>query len=260
MASDVSSLNRPKVSFLEGAIGKPAQSFHMMIGKDCRYDAYAWLDPIPEKIQHAITSSNEVVCSWKEACPIPKQDLAYMQIPHWDFEGRLIKGEIILHREVASYTMKVFAEAAEEGFPIEKMWLIENFGADDDRSMEANNSSGFCFRAKTGHSLTTTMPLESYSLHALGLAFDVNTLFNPYVKGNTVCPKTATAYVDRNVIKKGMIAASSALTKAVLKEGGAWGGDWKSLKDYQHYEFKLALIKNKYSVEKKVEKKESKES
>lgn len=57
------------------------------------------------------------------------------------------------------------------------MTLIDNYDADDERSMTANNTSAFCYRTVAGSTKLST--------HSRGLAVDINPLYNPYVKSKT---------------------------------------------------------------------------
>jgi hypothetical protein len=90
--------------------------------------------------------------------------------------------------------------------------------------MEANNTSSFNYREVTGGG--------RLSNHAYGRAVDINTFFNPYVKGSIVLPRGAT--YDPKVA--GTFTAESRLVREFLRLGWAWGGNWTSPRDYQHFE------------------------
>ena len=60
------------------------------------------------------------------------------------------------------------------------MRLIDDYGGDDDRSMAANNTSGFNCRRVAGQS--------SWSAHAYGEAIDLNPVQNPYVRPGSITP------------------------------------------------------------------------
>ena len=61
-----------------------------------------------------------------------------------------------------------------------KVWLVDAYGASDDRSMEADNTSAFNCRFVAGTS--------RWSEHAYGKAIDINPVENPYVSGTHVSP------------------------------------------------------------------------
>ena len=64
------------------------------------------------------------------------------------------------------------------------MRLVDDYGADDDASMAANNTSGFNCRRVAGQ--------RSWSEHAYGAAIDLNPVQNPYVRpGRSTRPPAA---------------------------------------------------------------------
>jgi len=156
-------------------------------------------------------------------------------VRYYNFHGKVKNGELIVHKKIAKKTVKIFYELYQIKYPIQKIRLIDSYGADDEKSMRANNTSAFNFRTVAG--------TNRLSKHALGLAIDVNPRINPYINSRGILsPKNATAYRCRNVRKckgkyaKYMIQEGSRITKIFKKYGFTWGGDWKYSKDYQHFE------------------------
>jgi len=203
---------------------KPIFSISSGTYKACCYN------PIPSNITQKMIGK-----SYKEGCPIPITDLAYVQITHYDMNGKICSGELVVHKKIAHMVMEIFEDIHAAGFPIEKMLLIDEYDANDDRSMEDNNSSAFCFRS------ITNMP-GVISNHGLGIAIDINTRLNPYVKGDSIAPSNAQKYVDRSQNEPGMIHPEDAVVRAFKIRGFTWGGDWKSLKDYQHFEIDRKML------------------
>lgn len=169
--------------------------------------------------------------SYKENDDIKIEDLAYLQVTHWGFDDKEHKGEIIVNEKVASQVVEIFRELYEAKFPIEKIRLIDEYNGDDNLSMLDNNSSSFCYREVPGS--------EKLSNHSYGVAIDINPVQNPYIKNNTILPESGKEFLDRNNIRKGMIVEGDVCYNAFKSRGWTWGGDWNSLKDYQHFEFKL---------------------
>jgi poly-gamma-glutamate synthesis protein (capsule biosynthesis protein) len=71
-------------------------------------------------------------------------------------------------------------------------------------------------------------------------ALTINPFINPFVTKTLTSPPGAEAYdslAEREAAAKtpGMILAKGALVKAFKAKGWTWGGEWKSLKDYQHF-------------------------
>lgn len=176
--------------------------------------------------------------SYVENDDIALSDLRYIKVLHYNFDHQIQVGELIMNASVAEDVVKIFNELFRAEYEIHSMYLIDTFwtgnGHDSDTaSVEANNSSGFCYRKVEGS--------DSLSNHALGLAFDLNPQQNPYVytdkKGNTVCDhENAKEYINREETKDHMIYDSDPAVKFFGIYGFTWGGDYSKSKDYQHFE------------------------
>jgi hypothetical protein len=171
---------------------------------------------------------DRMATSWHPGCPVPIEDLRVLSLDHWGFDGRVHRGEMVVHRDVARDVVAVFRQLFDDNFPVRRMRLVDDYGGDDDRSMAADNTSGFNCRPVTGGS--------SWSEHAYGRAIDVNPLENPYVSATgTVEPPAGAPFADRSRRATGMIHAGDAVVQAFASVGWGWGGRWASPKDYQHF-------------------------
>ena len=170
--------------------------------------------------------------SFKDNCTLPREDLRYLHVLHKDLDGNTHEGEMICNVYIAYDVLDILMKLYEADYPIEKIRLVDEYDADDETSMRDNNSSSFNFRFITH---TTRI-----SKHGLGLAVDINTLYNPYVKvtkDKTILePATAGAYVDRSKDFPYKIDENDLCYKLFTEHGFEWGGSWKSVKDYQHFE------------------------
>lgn len=184
--------------------------------------------PLSDKVIDKITGM-----SYKENEEIKIEDLAYIQVTHWGFDDKEHVGELIVHAKVAEDLVDIFEELYEAKYPIEKIRLIDEYDANDELSMSDNNTSAFCYREVTGSN-------GELSNHSYGIAIDVNPIQNSYVKNDIVLPEAGKEYLDRENIRKGMIVEGDACYNAFKSRGWTWGGDWKSLKDYQHFEKKIS--------------------
>jgi len=123
-------------------------------------------------------------------------------------------------------------ELYENQYPIEKMVLIDEYEADDEKSMEDNNTSAFNYRSINGST--------KLSKHSLGLAIDINPRYNPCVRtidGElSVEPANGNAYTDRTQEFPYKINENDLCYRLFTEHGFTWGGSWNSLKDYQHFE------------------------
>lgn len=160
-------------------------------------------------------------------------DLRYVHIIHYDFDGKLAEGELICHNSIAEDLVEIFYDLYASEYQVEKVTLIENYNGDDTASMADNNTSCFNYRVVDG--------TKSLSRHALGLAIDINPLYNPYIRydkkgGQTVSPVEGGAYADRTVSFPYKIDPDDLCYRLFTEHGFTWGGNWNSSKDYQHFQ------------------------
>jgi peptidoglycan LD-endopeptidase CwlK len=151
-------------------------------------------------------------------------------VKYYSMDGLVHQGQLVLDKDLVSDVKNVFALALKERFPVRSVIPISDKRFrkdgrwDDELSMEADNSSAFNYREVTGGG--------RLSNHAYGRAVDINTFENPYVKGDTVLPRGA--HYDPKAA--GAFTADSAVVREFLRLGWAWGGNWASPRDYQHFE------------------------
>ncbi|MFP5255793.1 MAG: M15 family metallopeptidase [Acidimicrobiia bacterium] len=170
--------------------------------------------------------AQRMAASWRPGCPVPLGDLRYLTIRHWGFHGRPVDGEMVVHAQAVPAVRTIFERLYRDRFPVERMRLVDDYGADDDRSMAANNTSAFNCRRVSGGT--------AWSEHAYGRAIDVNPVQNPYVAGSLVLPSAGAAHLDRTHPELGKIREGDAFVRAVDAVGWGWGGRWRTVKDYQH--------------------------
>lgn len=170
--------------------------------------------------------------SYKEDCCVPYEDLRYLNVRYTDFHNTIQTGELICNRAVAQDLLEIFYELYQAGYPIDKIRLIDEYDADDDLSCLDDNSSCFNYRTIYGTS--------RLSLHALGLAVDINPFYNPYVtypNGRIrISPPGSEAYADRSADFPHKIDENDLCYRLFLAHGFTWGGHWTALKDYQHFQ------------------------
>ena len=166
--------------------------------------------------------------SWHRGCPVPRSRLRLIRATHWDFERDVEWGALIVHRNHKRRIVRALRDLFEERFPIRRMKLIDRYGADDHRSMDADNTSAFNCRFVNG--------TNRWSMHAYGKAIDVNPIENPYVtSGGHVSPPAGEPYADRSRRAKGMIRHGDATWRAFRTADWEWAGDWSGTRDYQHF-------------------------
>ena len=146
--------------------------------------------------------------------------------------GRRCRAKLI--SPMMSKLIRIFMELYRQHYPIQKIRLADEYDADDERQMSDNNTSCFCFRTVSGR--------QHLSYHARGLAVDINTLYNPYVRTGKdgkqiVEPATGKPYCDRKKNFKYKITKGDLCYRLFIKHGFTWGGSWRTVKDYQHFEY-----------------------
>lgn len=172
-------------------------------------------------------------CSYQENDNIALEELCYVRVLYYGFDGATHVGELIVNREIESDIREIFLALYQARYPIERMELVDAYEGDDERSMADNNTSAFNYRLISGTS--------KLSNHSYGRAIDLNPFYNPYVyttkDGQLHCePVGAVDYVDRNADFAHKIDHEDLAYQLFTAHGFTWGGDWNTRKDYQHFE------------------------
>jgi poly-gamma-glutamate synthesis protein (capsule biosynthesis protein) len=164
-------------------------------------------------------------------CPVPWRELRYLQPSYVGFDGRPHIGELVVASAYARDVVGVFRKLYDARWPIRRMRLVDAYGADDDRSMAADNSSGFNCRRVKGS--------KKWSEHAFGAAIDLNPVQNPYRTGSSVAPPGSRRFaaLDRAagaLVPRGTIRSEDVVVRAFTAIGWEWGGTWAE-PDFQHF-------------------------
>ncbi len=171
--------------------------------------------------------------SYPTDCRIARSELRYVQVLYYGLDEKIHKGEIICNQKIADDLADIFLQLYQARYPMGSVRLIDDFDANDERSMQANNTSCFCYRVVRGSA--------RLSKHAQGLAIDINPLYNPCVRTlrdgqRRIEPATATPYIKRSEAFPCRIDHQDLCYRLFISHGFRWGGDWKNPKDYQHFE------------------------
>ena len=185
--------------------------------------------------------------TYKDNCTVPLSELRHVKVLYKNKAKQTLKGEIVCNKHIADDVAEIFYELYKANYPIERIRLMDDYNADDETAMRDNNTSSFNFRF-ISHS-------TKVSKHGLGLAVDLNTLYNPFVltvDGKLhVEPETALKYVDRSKNFDYKIDENDLAYKLFIQHGFEWGGHWKTRKDYQHFELPDDKVKELYPNNKK---------
>jgi hypothetical protein len=167
--------------------------------------------------------------SYRAGCPVAPADLRTVRLTYRGFDGLAHTGAVVVHRRATTDVTRVFRRLYASGFPVRRMRPVSAYGGSDDASMAADNTSAFNCRRAVGSAA------GSWSMHAYGLAIDVNPRENPYLLGGRVLPPAGRRYLDRTRVRPGMAVAGGPLVEAFASVGWSWGGAWSGSPDYQHF-------------------------
>lgn len=185
--------------------------------------------PAPQNV-HPVTSI-DLGASWHPGCPITPEQLRRVDVDYLGFDGQSHRGELIVHEDLVEDVEAIFEELRRLRYPIAKMRTVDHYpAADDELSMRDNNSSAFNCRTIPG--------TGRWSQHVYGRAIDLNPLLNPYVgRTGAFQPGNAGPYLDRRRRDPGLLHDGDPAVRAFTNRGWAWGGYWRTVKDYQHFEY-----------------------
>jgi len=167
--------------------------------------------------------------SWHRGCPVAPASLRRLRLGYWGFDGRAHTGALIVNVKAVASLTRVLSRLYEARFPIRRMRPIDAYGGSDERSLDADNTAAFNCR------YAVASGPKRWSVHAYGLAVDVNPVENPYVLGNNVHPRAGRAYLDRSRYRPGMAVLGRLLVRVFADAGWQWGGRWTGSPDYQHF-------------------------
>ena len=190
--------------------------------------------PVSESEASSLDILNPNTIKDDQTPAISYDDLCYLSVLHYDFNGNVQTGELICNKGIVEDLAEIFYELYLNEYQIEKIRLVDEYLGDDEASMEDNNTSCFNYR--------TVPNSNNMSKHALGCAIDINPLYNPYIVTNraegttTISPIGSEAYIDRSASFEHKIDTDDLCYRLFKEHGFEWGGSWKNSKDYQHFQ------------------------
>jgi D-alanyl-D-alanine carboxypeptidase len=187
------------------------------------------IQPLPAPLRASLQGE-----SWRPGCPVPLSDLRLLTVSHWDFDGRVRRGQLVVNEDVAAPLTKVFRRLYRLRFPIRHMRLDDMYGPRRARPADGDVTGSFRCRQSVPSPCVGGNASGRWSNHAYGYAIDLNPVENPYVGCGAVHDPKSRPYVDRSRRRKGMV--TPAVVDAFRSIGWGWGGDWSGeTKDYMHF-------------------------
>jgi hypothetical protein len=180
---------------------------------------------------HSVTrvTAAQLPYSWHAGCPVAPAQLRRVRLSYWGFDGRAHTGALVVNARVVGDVVRVFRRLYSVRFPVRRLRPIDAYHGVDERSLAADNTAAFNCRYVIGPGP------KRWSVHAFGLAIDVDPVENPYLESGRVHPRAGRAYLNRSRIRPGMAYRGGVLVNAFASVGWQWGGRWTGSPDYQHF-------------------------
>jgi D-alanyl-D-alanine carboxypeptidase len=186
--------------------------------------------PLPAAVRAQVIGSG----NWHRGCPVPLSGLRLLTVSYWGFDGRAHTGQLVVDERAVAPLRTVFRRLYGLRFPIRHMRLADEYGPKASRPRDGDVTASFECRQAVPSPCTGGTGTGSWSEHAYGEAVDLNPVENPYVGCGTTRDRSATPYLDRSRVRRGMV--TPAVVDAFRSVGWGWGGSWTgSTKDYMHF-------------------------
>jgi hypothetical protein len=184
--------------------------------------------PLPQPVKSQLKQGG----FWKKGCPVGLGDLRLLTVSHMGFDRRTHRGQLVVNRGAARPLSRVFRTLYRNRFPVRHMQLDDFYGP---RSRRPNDvTASFECRQAVPSPCTGGRGTGTWSMHAYGLAVDLNPRENPYVGCGQSNDPTARAYRDRGRSRPGMVGGRTVRAFGAI--GWGWGGAWAGdTKDYMHF-------------------------
>jgi hypothetical protein len=191
---------------------------------------HASIRPLPAPLRAELRTRHY----WHAGCPVARSGLALLSVTYHGFDGRPHAGQMVVNANAAPAIAGVFRRLYGLRFPIRDMSVADFYGPPRKGVPIDDITASFSCREAVPSPCVGGTGTGSWSMHAFGLAVDVNPRENPYVGcGQSRDPATR-RYFDRTRHRRGMLTARAigAFASAGWGWGGAWAGDTK---DYMHF-------------------------
>src|SRR3954465_10160127 len=186
--------------------------------------------PLPAPVKAQLKSGG----FWHKGCPVGLSGLRLLSVSHRGWDGKTHTGRLIVNANAAQPLRRTFRRLYRLRFPIRHMRIADFYGPEQQRPEDGDVTASFECRQAAASPCTGGTGTGSWSMHAYGLAVDVNPGENPYVGcGQSRDPLTRRFFAPPRR-RKGLVAARAI--QAFASAGWGWGGSWVGdTKDYMHF-------------------------
>ncbi len=187
----------------------------------------------PPQADSVIVDSQQTFDQAIEGTPAPQniiRNLRIVDVEYYSFDSLLHRGQIVVHKDLVRDVQAIFKELKRIKFPVYSVIPIPFDRPENGTSFDTlgnNNSYGFHYRPIATYNTT------KLSNHSYGRAVDINPLQNPAIlRSGHIIPEGAC--YDPDAV--GTITPAGKVAALFRRYGWTWGGNWRSLKDYMHFE------------------------
>lgn len=178
------------------------------------------VQPLPAPVRAQLVH----VRQYHRGCPVAMSRLRLLTVAYVDFQGRPQTGRLVVNASAAWPLYRVFRRLYRIGFRMRRIQPIAPTGDD---------TAAFDCRDAAPSPCPGTPPTHSWSMHAFGLAVDVNPSENPYTGCGVTRDPAARRYLNRSRTLRGMV--THRVVAAFASIGWGWGGSWAGTQDYMHF-------------------------
>jgi hypothetical protein len=186
--------------------------------------------PLPRSVRTQLKARG----FWHRGCPVPLSGLRLLTVSYRGFDRQVHSGELVVNSDAAYPLKRVFRQLYRLRFPIRHIGFADFYGRRSDRPRDGDVTASFECRQAVPSPCTGGFRSGHWSMHAYGLAVDLNPTENPYIGcGQSRDPATR-PYRDRSRHRRGMV--DPGVVAAFRSIGWGWGGSWTgNTKDYMHF-------------------------
>lgn len=156
-------------------------------------------------------------------------ELVLLDVRYFSTDDKIHRGQILVNKKIEKNIEHIFEFMLKHEFTVYQAVPIVKFDWDDIKSMETNNSSGFCYR--------DVMNTKRKSKHSTGLAIDINPLFNPirWKSPNKHRPNIPEGAV-LDTTNNGTLYPGHPVVEEMKRLGFKWGNQFRRYWDDHHFE------------------------
>jgi hypothetical protein len=186
--------------------------------------------PLPDPVKAQLEAGG----FWHQGCPVALSGLRLLTVSYRGFDGQAHTGQLIVNERAAGPLARVFGQLYRLHFPIRHLSVADVYGPIRGRPRDGDVSGSFECRQAVPSPCVGGTGTGSWSMHAYGLAVDLNPVENPYVGCGQSRDPAAKRYRDRSRHRPGMV--TPRVIQAFRSIAWGWGGSWAGdTKDYMHF-------------------------